>query len=228
MNKENEETTSNVYGTAGRVTPTEKSHPSRTPLSWCAHIKIIKASHHATSSSPSIMLPCVRPDAARHASPRRFRPCCSCSFPPATRATLVARLTRHAPVPRGFKTLVVQPACRAACPPQPSLVAPHLTHCVCSPHLLLSISRPLIAERLPGLFPNPKRRRDASPPPPLLMAAGRMCRGASGRSRLSLGHPRARPNAGGGRVPPLAASSHPDGQNQPAQASHPLCCKCML
>jgi hypothetical protein len=69
--------------------------------------------------------------------------------------------------------------------------APYPACCLFSPHLSLSISRPLplTAERLPSLFPNPERRRYASPPPPLLMVVGRTCRGASGRPWPSLGHP---------------------------------------
>jgi hypothetical protein len=104
----------------------------------------------------------------------------------------------------------------------------HPAHCLCSPHLSFSISRPLTAEHLPSLFPNPRQHhRDASPQLPLPMAAGRMWRGTSSRPWLRQGFPRARPDASGARVLPLAASSHPDGQNRPAQASPSLCCKCM-
>jgi len=121
----------------------------------------------------------------------------------------------------------VPPVC-AACPPQPSLaVPPSRALPLLSPSLVLYLTS--ADNRVPPrLFPNPQRRRDALSLTPLLMAVGRTCRGASGHPRMSLGHPRAWAEASGGRDPPLTTGAHPDGQNQPAQASLSLCCKCMF
>ena len=125
----------------------------------------------------------VRPDGRRATHCLRFRTCCSRlrraprprQLPPA-----VACPARRVPGPQGFDPRVTRPA------PRPSLAAPHPVRYLSSPHLLLSISCPMTVERLPDLFPNPQRRRDASPLPPLLISAGRMCQGASDRPRASL------------------------------------------
>ena len=121
----------------------------------------------------------------------------------------VVRPARHAPgLPDSTPASCSPPVARPARRGHPS-GRPHPTRCLCSPHISLSISRPMIAERFPQPQMPPGCLAAATP----LMAAGRTCRGASGRSRLSLGHPRARPDAGGGRTPPLAAGSHPEDQN---------------
>jgi hypothetical protein len=99
----------------------------------------------------------------------------------------VARPAHRVPDPCRLDPLVVQPTHRGHPSPRP-----HPTHCLCSPYLLLSISRLLTAERLPDLFSNPKCCRDALPQPPLWMAARRTCQGTSNCPWLSLGHPRTR------------------------------------
>lgn len=55
----------------------------------------------------------------------------------------VARPACHTPYPRGLLTVAIP------------LRTPSCARYLCSPHISLSILRPLTAKRLPSLFPNP-------------------------------------------------------------------------
>jgi hypothetical protein len=148
-----------------------------------------------TTLSSYLVSICVRSDAARYTPPRRFRPRCKL---PSARSATPATL---APSLRSPRTSCVRPT-RLARHGHPSSCPHHVCVLPLLSHLSLSVSRPLTAERLLDLFPNPQGRRDALSRPPLSMTARRTCGDALGRSRLSQGHPQAQPDASGSRAPP--------------------------
>ena len=130
-----------------------------------------------------------------------------------------------------------------------NLLAPSRPPCTVTATSFLRPSRPRhllsqFAQRLPGR-PLPQASAVGMPhqrglsPLPLPMAARRTCRGASGRPKSSQGAPTSAASTSGARVPPLAAGSHPDGQNRSAPVSFPLlqtyvsvvlevCYKCLI
>jgi hypothetical protein len=145
------------------------------------------------------MWPSVHLDVARHTTPHRFL--LRCSLPRTTRASsMTLAPARHAPGPRGFDPRIARPPAAAIPRRGPILRALPLL----SPYLTLYLAS--TDSRAPS-WPLPQ----PSTPSGCLVAAtsadGRMCRGASGRPQPSQGHPRARSDASGARVPPLPAGT---------------------
>jgi hypothetical protein len=148
---------------------------------------------HASDIYPTtIMLPHERP------SIRRRTPHSTLSFSPEllTR-TCDTCLTHDTCSFLSLASRVVRPARHG----HPSSRPIACVRCLCSPYLLLSISRPLTAERLPASSPTPNTTGMPRRGRPYRWLLGARARGASGRPWPSQGSPRARPDASGSRAP---------------------------